>query len=53
MNCPKCGSLVREMEDEYEGQRYTFMFWCDECDEEVYLDESITTLADIINRREG
>lgn len=36
MNCSKCGSLVRELEDEYKGKRYTFMFWCDECEEEVF-----------------
>lgn len=53
MNCPKCSSLAREIEDEYEGQKYVLMLWCDECDKEVNLDESVRTLADIINEEGG
>jgi len=36
MNCKTCGGEARPLHDEYKGERYVVMWWCDECDEEVH-----------------
>ena len=39
MNCKTCGGEVNPIYDEYEGLSYIVMWWCGECDEEVFPEE--------------
>ena len=36
MNCKTCGSEARPFYNEWRGKKYIMMFYCDECDEEVF-----------------
>ncbi len=39
MNCPNCNEEAREIKDQYKGQTYIVMWWCDECGCEVYPED--------------
>ena len=50
MNCKTCGGEASPQYDEFEGTRYIVMWWCEECDEEVFPPEP--TLADKLADKE-
>ena len=39
MNCKTCGSEAQPFYNEWRGKKYIVMFYCDECDKEVFPEE--------------
>lgn len=47
MNCKTCGGEARPLHNVYKKENYIVMWWCEECDEEVFPEEDKKEKKDV------